>query len=171
MPFDTCGICAREDLEDVEQFCFENAQEFGGELSWKACSRELGLSHSNSITNHMRRHFVAPMVDTQRALDGEWERQVQLLEAELYEAANHAPAEVRPLYLVAIRNVRGLLETKPSQQNLTQALKAIHEITGMRVEQKLMLEYAKTRFGGELPPAQPNELELLDVESWEEARA
>jgi hypothetical protein len=171
MAFDTCGICAREDMEDLEQFCLENAQEFGGELSWRKTAEELGLSHANSLTNHMRRHFVAPSVSVERALEGEWERQVQTLEAELYEAANHAPPEVRPLYLVAIRNLRGLLETKPSQQNLTQALKAIHEITGMKMEQKLMLEYAKTRFGGELPAAQPNELEVLDAESWEVARA
>jgi len=65
---------------------------------------------------------------------------------------------VKPLYATAIRNLRGLMETKPSQQHLIAALKGIHEITGMRMEQQMMLAFGQKMFGA------PQETVKVEVE-------
>ena len=54
---------------------------------------------------------------------------------------------MKPLFAVAIRNLRGLGDTKPSQQHLIQALKTIQEMTGMKQEQRMMLQFAEAMFG------------------------
>ncbi len=167
-----CNICARDDLAELEEFVVNNAEEFGrGDLSWRRTAIELGLPHATPLTTHMRKHYVPPSAAVEGAIQDQFTETVSALATELLEASKYAPAEVRPLYLVAVRNIQGLQETKPSQQNLTMALKAIHEITGMRVEQKLMIEYARGRFSEEALPAGGPELPVLDVESWEEARS
>lgn len=79
-----------------------------------------------------------------------------------------APAEVKPLYLVAIHNLELLHRTPPSQKNLVDALRTIEEMTGMRAEQRLMLTFAQAFFR-EIPSSDRLQIpaEVVDVEQVE----
>lgn len=94
----------------------------------------------------MEKHWVAPVSSQEQALQ-EWPELVAKTIEELTEQMRFAPTEVKPFYLVAIQNLKGLDKTKPSQANLISSLKAIHEVTGMKMEQRLMLDYASAMFG------------------------
>lgn len=142
-------------------------QALDGAISWRAAAREAGLSHHAGLKNHMESHYAqAPSAQdvVMEALDADLQRMVDELRAQ----ARMAPPEIAPFYAVAIRNLASIAETNPSQQHLIQALKAIHEVTGMKMEQRLMLEFAKHQFGlGEaeaaeaLPAGEPRE--VIDV--------
>lgn len=148
MSVDNCGICNRDNVEELEQLGQEAMLE---KRSWRNAAATAGLSHHAALKNHMMKHFQVPVPETEAAL-AELDPVIANTMRELTEAMEFAPLEVKPLYAVAIRNLRGLAETKPSQQNLITALKAIHEITGMKMEQKLMLGFAGKMFG--LQPSQ-----------------
>lgn len=139
----TCGVCNSPRQEELEEFAVEAVE---GRLSWREVARQLGLSHHNSLKNHMERHWVAPPSAEEQALQ-EWPTLVAQTIEELSDQLRFAPTEVKPFYLIAIQNLKELDRTKPSQTNLINALKAIHEVTGMKMEQRMMLAYAQEMFG------------------------
>ena len=77
----------------------------------------------------------------------ESERQLLIEEARkgLIESFALAPPDVKPLFLVAIQNLDGLRSMKPSAAELTRALKTIQEMTGMKNEQRMLLQFADAR--------------------------
>lgn len=162
---DRCTVCNADNRDFLEEL---GQQALDGAISWRAATREGGLPSHQSFKNHMEKHFAAPPSTedvVMDALGGDIAGMVEELKAQ----ARIAPPEVAPLYAVAIRNLAGLEETKPSQQHLIQALKAIQEVTGMKMEQRLMLEFARHQFGvpapeaaGVLEEARP-ELDVIDV--------
>ena len=140
-----------------------------GKRTWKSVVDEAGLSHHVSLKTHMTKHWVKPELESAKALD-EVDPLIADAMRELAEAMEMAPLEVKPLYAVAIRNLRGLMETKPSQQSLINALKAIHEITGMKMEQRLMLDFAGRMFGtnpSEAKASIEKGQEIIELESEE----
>lgn len=150
-----CSICSSERCDELEALGLAAMK---GESSWRAAAQAAGLTHHKGLQNHMEKHYVAPMLAAEAAADDALAVLIKDSLEELSTAMAHAPAEVKPLYAVAIRNLAGLRETKPSQQHLIAALKTIHEVTGMRMEQRLMLDFARAHFGqaaGALPAPAP----------------
>lgn len=143
MAASNCGICNSDRTEDIETLALEAME---GRLSWREVARQLGLGHHQPLKNHMERHYVAPASPQEQALQ-EWPVLVASTIEELSDQLRFAPTEVKPFYLVAIQNLKGLDVTKPSQSNLINALKAIHEVTGMKMEQRMMLAFAAEMFG------------------------
>jgi hypothetical protein len=137
-----------------------------GEISWRAAAREAGMgtasSASTSLKNHMEQHYASR---EERAVESEMELSINEAIQELRVAMRNAPAEVKPLYLVAIQNVQELRSTKPSQQHLIQSLKTIQEMTGMKQEQRLMLQFAEAMFREvEAKPVAALPPQVIDVE-------
>lgn len=144
----TCQVCLHDDRDALEALGRRALTD--PTYSWRQASRDTSVPHM-SLKNHMERHFVA---------DHEAQAQEALTEdvadtlRNLRRNAALAPTEVQPLYFVAIRNLEGLMDTKPSQQHLLAAIKAIHEVTGMRNEQRILLAFAAEHFGGTLEEAE-----------------
>ena len=116
-----------------------------GEIPWTEVAKRLNLPHPKGVQNHMARHYVAPPTEVEEAMtefDGLLADSIE----EMIQQMRLAPPEVKPLYAVAIQNLKGIGETKPSQQHLINALKGIHEVTGMRMEQRLLLDFARHHF-------------------------
>jgi hypothetical protein len=90
--------------------------------------------YTRSFTVHFTKHVK---VETAAYMTG------------LKEALQHemelAPPTIAPLYALALRNLEGLEDTKPSQEHLIRALKAIHEITGLRLQQHMLVAFARER--------------------------
>ncbi len=105
----------------------------------------------------MDRHVIAPAI---KAAEDEAADEMTKLIAEakqgLTEQFWFAPADVRPLILVAIHNLEGLRNTKTSQETLVKSLKTIQEMTGMKNEQRMLLGFAQAMF-------KPKALEVIDV--------
>lgn len=139
-----CSICEHVNSAELEVY---GRQALEGAISWREAARRGDLTHAQGLKNHMEKHFVSETAKVQSQLDDVLGLELAATEAELIEKMRVAPAEVKPLYATAIRNLRGLLETKPSQQHLIAALKGIHEITGMRMEQQMMLAFGAKMFG------------------------
>lgn len=139
-----CSICEHENGVELEVY---GRQALDGTISWREAARRGDLTHAQGLKNHMERHFVSETDKVHAHLDDVLGVELAQTETELIEKLRLAPAEVKPLYATAIRNLRGLLETKPSQQHLIAALKGIHEITGMRMEQQMMLAFGAKMFG------------------------
>lgn len=137
-----CGICTSERLDELESLGLEALE---GKRSWRSTAQALGLGHHQSLKNHMENHYVAAPSLTDVAVDG-FEALIAKAIEDLIQRMAVAPAELAPMYAVAIQNMRHITLTKPSQQNLVLALKAIHEVTGMKLEQRLMFEFAKHAF-------------------------
>lgn len=96
----------------------------------------------------MEKHYVEAIV---RGAEEELDALIAEAVVDLHDAMRMAPPEVKPLYAAAIVNLRGLKDTKPSQQHLIQSLKTIQEMTGMRQEQRMMLTFAEAMFQKKLP--------------------
>jgi len=161
MPSPACSICTADDPADLETLGLQAEM---GEISWREAARRGGLSHAQGLRNHMEKHYHPPEGVLDPAED-ELARELLRLEGELLEQMALSPVEIRPLYAVAVRNLRGLLDTKPSQQNLVAALKAIHEITGMKMGQQMLLQFARAHFGPGTQPAsiQQSKGEVIDI--------
>ena len=151
MPPSTCAICAAENRDEVEQearLCLEGAR------SWRSAGEATGFRHQQ-VKNHMEKHWMAPAVavrlEVQDEQDADIQRQVDGAVGELLAEMESQPATLKPMYLAAIHNVKHITDTKPSQQHLVAALKAVHEITGMKMEQRMLLEFGAARFGKKLP--------------------
>lgn len=140
-----CATCEAENQDELEE-----AGELAvkGEISWREAARRTGLTHHTGLKAHMTRHWTPPKVPGAAGVE---QSLIFSTAAELEAQARLAPPELKPLYLVAIQNLVGLTKTKPSQHNLIIALKAISEITGMKMEQRFMLEFGQAMFAAPLP--------------------
>ena len=156
-----CSICEDDNQIEMEAVA---KRAVDGLISWREAARQCNLTHAQGLKNHMERHFVSERDNLISALDDELGVALAETETELLEKLRFAPAEVKPLYATAIRNLRGLMETKPSQQHLIAALKGIHEITGMRMEQQMLLAFGQKMFGEVERPVEPVEVSYRVVE-------
>ena len=172
MPRDACIICNHEDRAGIEALGIEAMQ---GSRSWLGAAKEAGFKHPNGLRNHMNNHFVASIVERAKKEKGdELSGFLQQALDELVMAMATAPTETKPLYAVMIHNLSALEKTAPSAGSLIQAAKAIHEITGMKMQHRLLLGAAEAF--QELRAAQePKELapawvesEVIDVEGSED---
>lgn len=146
MPFsEKCSICNSERKDELEAIGLAAVD---GRISWREAARQGDLTHGQGLKNHMESHYESALDQVVAELEQELQDEFAETERELLENLRLAPAEVKPLYLLAIRNLRGVMETKPSQQHLIAALKGIHEITGMRQEQQMLLAFGRKMFGG-----------------------
>jgi hypothetical protein len=139
---DRCRVCNADNRSEVEGFGLKALED--EQYSWRQAAQDAGLKYHQPLKNHMERHYTAP-VDA--ALGESYEDLLGMSVEELQLALRTAPPELKPLYAVVIHNLRGLKETKPSQQHLTQALKAIFEISGMSLEQEMLLQFGAAAFG------------------------
>lgn len=160
----TCKVCLSTDSDEVEAI---GITALAGDISWRAAERacaEYGISRQ-SLQNHMEQHYTAAIAranDTELlAVESEFDASVASSVADLFDSMRMAPPEVKPLYAAAIRNLQGLRDTKPSQQHLIMALKTIQEMTGMKQEQRMLLQFAEQMFG-EVEPAR---VKVIDVSS------
>jgi len=156
-----CRVCTADDMERIEEI---GRRCLSGELSWRMGAKEAGLKYFQPLKNHMEKHFVSEDQQRSREIDEDLQREIDQAASELIAEMQSAPPTVKPLYVTAIKNLREIADTKPSQQHLIQALKAVHEITGMGIEQRLMLEFAAHAFPGEvLAPAAHDPVRELGV--------
>lgn len=159
----TCRICERDDVETLEE---DALPALLGQVTWQSVATKYDLPNIKGLQNHMKRHYIPPPTaeeEVANALDP----LIHQVAKELAEQMAYAPPEVKPFYVVAIQNLRGIKSTKPSQKDLISALKAIHEVTGMKMEQRLMLEFAKHQFGlgsGEATAALEQHADVIEVE-------
>ncbi len=155
-----CQVCLAPNQSAIEAV---GERALRGDLSWRAAAREAGMEDRYaSLKTHMESHFVEAQV---REVEDEMEVAIKDAVQDLYRQMRSAPAEVKPLYAAAIRNLQGLRDTKPSQQHLIAALKTIQEMTGMRQEQRLMLHFAEAMFGVGAPEEPlAIEAEAIEVE-------
>lgn len=152
----TCKTCLAENQDEMEAVAL---RAMTGEISWREVARQLGLTHHSTIKNHMEQHYV---VHQQRVVEDDMSRYIEEAVQDLLSKFAVSPPEVKPLILAAIHNVRELRDTKPSQQHLIMALKAIEEMTGMKQEQRMMLLFAEKMFG---EVAAPEDLPVLVVKN------
>jgi hypothetical protein len=171
-PSTTCKVCVSIDQDAIEA---SGLRALAGEISWRACAREIGWTNYHSVKNHMENHYVrAQERAVQAATDAEHDDMTAYIEDAVRELQGQfavSPPEVKPLILAAIHNIRELRNTKPSQQHLIQSLKTIQEMTGMKQEQRMMLLFAERMFGEvgapPVPPALPDP-DVIDVEVLED---
>jgi hypothetical protein len=163
-----CATCNAENQAELEAAALEV---MAGSRSWRSLAREFDLTHATGVRNHMERHYTSVRAAGNAVQRSEVEDLTRQTIDELTEQMSRAPAEVKPFYAVAIQNMRGLADTKPSQQHLINALKAIHEVTGMKMEQRLMLQFAQHQFGLGVPEASaaleehtPIDVDIVDAE-------
>lgn len=135
-----CLVCVSPDQDEIEA---RGALCLAGQLSWRQGALQSGFPHHQGLKNHMEKHVVSP----EAAVAAEVDASVQETVDQLRRQMALVPAELKPLYATAIHNLKGLADTKPSQQHLLAAIKIIHEVTGMRMEQQLMLSFAEAHFG------------------------
>lgn len=139
-----CKVCSSMNSESIEEV---GTRAVEGVISWRAAERELAaLGHvvaRASLQNHMETHYFDKEV---REVESEFDAAIAEGVADLFQAMRFAPPEVKPLYAAAIRNLQGLKDTKPSQQHLIMALKTIQEMTGMKQEQRMLLQFAEQMF-------------------------
>ncbi len=135
-----CKTCEAENRDEQEETALEAVN---NRISWREAARKLGLGHHQSLKNHMERHFAGLL-----SLDPT-EQVAYLIEEnikELQEQLALAPPEIKPFFFMIIHNLRGLAGTKPSQQALNASLKAIHEVVGMKTQNRLMMDFAMAAF-------------------------
>lgn len=159
-----CKTCLADNQDEMEEVAL---LAMDGQISWAEAARQLELPHAKGLRNHMDRHWQPPVAPSAVALE-DYEQQVADTISELMVEMRFAPAAVKPFYAIAIQNLKGLKDTKASQQHLINALKGIHEVTGMRMEQQLMLDFAKHHFN-QIGPAAEAAIEqhtgVIDVEA------
>lgn len=145
-----CSICAADNQEELETL---GLQALAGHLSFRQAAIQGGMKYPQSLSTHMKKHYVGAVEQRAAEVASGYDALVNESVMELQREMSFAPPELKPLYAVAIQNLVGLRETKPSQQHLIAALKAIYDIRGMKLEQALLLDYAKN-FAIEAPSAQ-----------------
>ncbi len=156
-----CPICTEASPEERARVEAEGVEAMNEKKPWKVAWRDSGTGASEYFfKKHMAEHYKPPAEEAFERVFSDLESMLE----DLQVAAKMAPPEVRPLYAVAMHNLRLLEETKPSQQNLILALKGIHEITGMKAQQRVLLDYARAAFG--TTPAKV-ELPVIDAEVLE----
>jgi len=150
-----CSICSHLEQEGLEE---AGNRALAGDISWRAAAALFDV-RSPALKLHMEKHVLAPEVAAAQAeLTEEMDALIQEAKEGLLEQFRISPADVKPLILVAIQNLDGLRNTKPSMETLIRALKTVQEMTGMKSQQRLMVDFAKAMF----PAPKP---EVLKVEN------
>lgn len=166
---DNCRACNSEDRDRIEALGFEALE---GRTSWRKAAADAGYSHHAGLKSHMENHFRRPQAD-----DVEFEMNWSALVSPALEGLKAqmavSPPELAALLAVAMHNLLGLQETKPSQANLVGALKAVNEVTGMKMEQRLLLEFSQAAHTAGFFKEAPKALEAgnpgyIDAEAVEE---
>lgn len=136
-----CKVCNATNQEELEAIGLEAMDE---SISWREAARRADFTHHAGFKNHMVEHYVDRQVRAaeEEAAD-ETDRLINQTVIELRDAMRIAPIDVKALYAAAIHNLLGLKQTKPSQQHLIMALRSIQEMTGMKNEQRLLLQFAE----------------------------
>lgn len=162
-----CSICQNSDVGIINSYGLKASH---GDLTWAEAARQAGLTGGKpamKLRKHMENHYVnVAATEVGEALD----RMILEGVAALEEQFSMAPPEVKPLYAAAILNLRGLKDTKPSQQHLILALRTIQELTGMKSEQRILMAFAQRMFKEVGTGAQPaiSAPDVIDVEVVEE---
>lgn len=139
-----CSICTANNLDWLEELGEQALKE---EISWREAARQGGLNHHQKLKNHMLEHYISPHMEKVLDFEGEMAEQTLRTKRLLLEKARVSPPEVQPMYLAAIHTLENLRLTKPSQSVMVQALKTATELTGMKMEQQMMLQFAEAAFG------------------------
>ena len=141
-----CAVCNADDIEDIEEV---GHLALAGGISWSEASRRTGRT-LQSLKNHMLRHVVAVAESEKESFSAKVEDdldvEIEKSAAELLQQARLAPPELKAFYLAAVKNLRELKNTKPSQQHLLAALKGIHEVTGMSLQNQMMMRFMQVGF-------------------------
>lgn len=137
-----CTICRRPDVLDVESF---GVMAKDRRLSWSEAARRAHVP-INSLRNHMAKHVGASAEHGEIRLN-DYDSLITSTIRALREKAELVPAEVKPYYIIAMHNLQGIKATAPNQGTLVNALRAITETTGMKMEQQLMLQFMDAKFG------------------------
>lgn len=156
-----CATCNAENRAEQEEIAL---LAISGDISWRETARRIGLTHHNGLKNHMERHYAAAPSELDEVMS-EVEAEIASTIRDLITQMRVAPVELKPLYATVIKNLEGLLGTQPSQQHLINALKSIHEITGMKIEQRMMLEFGAQMFGIKAPRADALETRAKELTS------
>lgn len=155
-----CKVCNAPNRDAIEAL---GREALDGTRSWRSCADPAkggfdGLNHT-SLKNHMEKHFVS---ETQREIEDEWKSMVgETIEELKLKMAQVAP-ELRGYYVVMVQNLQGLLDTKPSQENLLKAMKFLQEATGMKQQQQLLLDYLKAFKSAPKPRAVESASEVVE---------
>lgn len=90
-----------------------------------------------TLTTHKQQHMGA-------AADAksEWRETLDAVRDELRKEMAGASVLIKPLYLVSLRNLDALEDTKPSQEALIKAVKALSDITGNASDRDALAAYA-----------------------------
>jgi len=142
MAQDTCGICNSDRRDELEA---AGLLAWSGKISWREAVRRTGLNHHNSLKNHLLKHYEIDPADLpapKLTFKDHINQTVEGLEQQLALA----PIEIKPFYLAAIHNLLKLDKSQPSQKFLMDSLKAIQEVTGMKMEQRLLFAFAQEHF-------------------------
>lgn len=131
-----CGICAAHNQSNAEEV---GLKALSGEISWREASRLSGYGHSN-LKRHMEQDYVERVVRDEQT---EFGRLVETVEASLKRYLYTVPDDTKPLVLIAIHNLKGLEDTPVSQKNLIDTLKTVQQMTGLKTENRLMLQFAE----------------------------
>lgn len=159
----TCKTCNAPDQEHIEAIGLKAME---GRISWNQAMKSLGWTNVAPLKNHMTYHFVAPEERELAEVEDQFQESIDEAVSDLFVQMRMAAPEVKPLYATAIQNLRGLRDTKPSQQSLILAMKTIQEMTGMKQEQRLLVQFAEHMFR-ELPRQAEKALpapKVIDIE-------
>jgi len=138
-----CSICASEVQSELEGLA---NQALRGDISWREAARLGGLTHPAGLQNHMEKHYISDVEVMEAEVQTTLEQKVVEAKGNLMADFDNQPPDVQALRLVAAHNLDGLLTSKPSQAHLMAALKAVHEIQGLKTENQLLLAFANRKF-------------------------
>lgn len=94
----------------------------------------------------MDRHYVSEVEVLEAQVTESLEGLIAQARLDILQEAAGAQPDAKAALLVVVHNLDGLLGTKPSQGSLLAALKAVHEIQGMKTENQLLLAFAARKF-------------------------
>jgi hypothetical protein len=81
--------------------------------------------YPRTLTTHKQQHMGAAIAEKD-----EWRQTLDNVRDELRREMSTASVLIKPLYMVALRNLDALEDTKPSQDSLIKAVKALSDIQG-----------------------------------------
>lgn len=155
----TCESPERETIEGVGRLALD------GDLSWRTAAEKVGYNHHGPLKHHMENHYLDEAV---AAADSAYDELLREAEEDIARRLREATnPEVKALLATVYHNLKSLKDTKPSQQNLIAALKAVHEIQGMKIQQSLLLGF-KANFPKKVESSSTPQRELEEAELVEE---
>lgn len=109
---------------------------------YKALVAEVQLKYGvrlfpRTLTLHKQNHMGAA-----EDAANEWRQELDKVRDEIRKEMAGASALTKPLYLVALRNLDALEDTKPSQASLIQSIQALAAITGNASDRDALAAYA-----------------------------